>query len=50
MQEVANLCDDVIIIGGGTVLFQGTLDELRTSAGETDLEEAFIRTIGEDHQ
>ena len=50
MQEVANLCDDVVIIGRGTVLFQGTLDELRTSAGETDLEEAFIQTIGEDHQ
>jgi sodium transport system ATP-binding protein len=50
MQEVTNLCDDVVIIGRGTVLFQGTLDELRTHAGETDLEEAFIRTIGEDHQ
>ena len=49
MQEVANLCDDVIIIGHGRVLFQGTLDELRTHAGEADLEEAFIRVIGEDH-
>jgi sodium transport system ATP-binding protein len=50
MQEVANLCDDVIIIGHGKVLFQGTLDELRAHADEPDLEEAFIQVIGEDHE
>ena len=45
MQEVANLCDDVIVIGHGRVLFQGTLEGLRDHAGEPDLEEAFIRVI-----
>jgi len=50
MQEVANLCDDVVIIGHGKVLFQGTLDELRAHANEPDLEEAFIQVIGEDHE
>ncbi len=49
MQEVANICDDVIVIGHGKVLFQGTLDGLRSHAGEGDLEEAFIQVIGEDH-
>jgi sodium transport system ATP-binding protein len=48
MQEVANLCDDVIIIGHGKVLFEGTLDALRSHAGEPDLEEAFIQVIGEE--
>lgn len=48
MQEVANLCDDVIIIGHGRVLFQGTLEGLRAHTGEPDLEEAFIRVIGEE--
>jgi sodium transport system ATP-binding protein len=48
MQEVANLCDDVIVIGHGRVLFQGTLDGLRDHAGEADLEEAFIRVIDEE--
>jgi sodium transport system ATP-binding protein len=46
MQEVANLCDDVIIIGGGEVRFQGTLDSLTQASGENDLEDAFIRMAG----
>jgi len=46
MQEVANLCDDVIIIGGGEVRFQGTLDGLVEVSGESDLEDAFIRMAG----
>jgi sodium transport system ATP-binding protein len=48
MQEVANLCDDVIIIGSGRVLFEGTLDGLREHAGEPDLEEAFIKVVDVD--
>jgi len=50
MQEVANLCDDVIVIGHGRVLFQGTLDGLRDHAGRSDLEDAFVQLIGEDHR
>ena len=46
MQEVANLCDDVVVIGGGEVRFQGTLNELVTASGEEDLEDAFIRMAG----
>lgn len=46
MQEVANLCDDVVIIGGGEVRFQGTLDELVAQSGEADLEDAFIHMAG----
>ncbi len=46
MQEVANLCDDVIVIGHGEVRFQGTLDQLVTESGEEDLEDAFIRMAG----
>ncbi|MEZ5558230.1 MAG: ATP-binding cassette domain-containing protein [Pseudomonadales bacterium] len=45
MQEVASLCDDVVIIGHGRVLFDGHLEALRARTGETDLEEAFIRVI-----
>lgn len=46
MQEVANLCDDVVVIGGGEVRFQGTLDALVSESGEDDLEDAFIRMAG----
>ena len=42
MQEVENLCDDIVIIARGTVRFAGTLDELRHAAGQDDLEDAFV--------
>ena len=45
MQEVANLCDDVIIIGAGRVRFQGTLAALRERSGREDLEDAFISLV-----
>lgn len=48
MQEVSNLCDDVIIIAGGRVRFTGDLAQLRDSAGHDDLEEAFVRIAGLD--
>jgi sodium transport system ATP-binding protein len=47
MQEVANLCDDVVIVAGGRVQFSGTPDELRRTTGEQDLEEAFIVVISQ---
>lgn len=46
MQEVAALCDRVVIIANGVVVAQGTPDELRAQAGESSLEEAFMRLIG----
>ena len=46
MQEVQNLCDDVVIIAGGEVRFEGTLDGLREAAGRDDLEDAFISLSG----
>lgn len=46
MQEVENLCDDVVIIGGGQVRFEGTLDALRAASGRDNLEDAFIAMSG----
>jgi sodium transport system ATP-binding protein len=46
MQEVSNLCDDVVVIGGGEVRFQGTLEGLREASGTEDLEDAFISMVG----
>lgn len=46
MQEVANLCDDVVIIAGGTVRYSGTVDQLREAAGTPDLETAFVQIAG----
>ncbi len=46
MQEVAALCDRVIIIARGRVVADGTPDELRERACEQSLEEAFMKLIG----
>jgi sodium transport system ATP-binding protein len=46
MQEVAALCDRVIIIGGGKVLADATVEEIRTRSGAASLEEAFLQVLG----
>jgi sodium transport system ATP-binding protein len=46
MQEVAALCDRIVIIAHGRVVADGTADALRTLAGEQNLEEAFVKLIG----
>ena len=46
MQEVAMLCDDVVVIAHGPVVAQGTPDGLRERAGEPGLEDAFVKLIG----
>ena len=46
MQEVAALCDEVVVIARGTVAAQGTPEELRARSGAPTLEEAFVRLIG----
>ncbi len=46
MQEVAALCDDIVIIAHGRVVTQGSPDQLRRKMGTPDLEDAFVRAIG----
>ena len=48
MQEVAALCDRIVIIAKGQVVASGTADELRERFGETNLEDAFVKAIGTD--
>ena len=46
MQEVAALCDRIVIIANGRVMAEGTPEELRAQAGIDNLEDAFVRLIG----
>jgi sodium transport system ATP-binding protein len=46
MQEVAALCDRIVIIARGQVVASGTADELRSLTGEDNLEDAFVKAIG----
>ena len=48
MQEVAALCDKVIVVAAGTVAAVGTPDELCQRTDKTSLEEAFVSLIGSD--
>ena len=47
MQEVAAICDRIVVIGDGRVVAAGTPDDIRRAMGVEDLEEAFVRAIGE---
>ena len=47
MQEVAALCDRVVIIGHGAVLADATVDSLRERSGAASLEEAFLQVLGD---
>ena len=46
MQEVATLCDEVVIIAHGVVVAHGTPDEIRARSGTASLEDAFVAAIG----
>ncbi len=48
MQEVAALCDRIVIIAHGRVAAEGTADELLARSGESNLEDAFVKLIGSD--
>lgn len=46
MQEVAALCDQIVVIAHGEVTISGSPDDLRKKAGSENLEDAFVSVIG----
>lgn len=48
MQEVAALCDDVVVIARGEVVASGSPAELLSRSGAASLEDAFVHLIGSD--
>ena len=46
MQEVVALCDHIVIVAHGRVVAQGSADELRALAQQDNLEDAFVKLIG----
>jgi sodium transport system ATP-binding protein len=47
MQEVAALCDEVVIVHHGRVAAAGTPEALRARTGAASLEDAFVAAIGD---
>jgi sodium transport system ATP-binding protein len=48
MQEVAALCDRIVIIAKGHVVFNGTPQEVLATTGSNSLEDGFVKLIGSD--
>ena len=46
MQEVAALCDRIVILGEGRVIAQGSATELIAQSGMATLEDAFVSLLG----
>ena len=46
MQEVAILCDRIVVIAAGRVVADESPDALREQTGEANLEDAFVKLIG----
>ena len=46
MQEVAALCDHIVIISQGRVTANGSPDDLRKQTGRENLEDAFVAALG----
>ena len=45
MQEIAALCDDIVIVAHGRIVAQGTTDALRERFGNKSLEDIFVETV-----
>jgi sodium transport system ATP-binding protein len=48
MQEVAALCDEVVVLARGRVVARGTPGEVQRATGKATLEDAFVAAIGTD--
>ena len=46
MQEIAALCDTIVIIAHGRVIASGSPETLKQSMGQANLEDAFVAAIG----
>ncbi len=46
MQEVAQLCDRIVVIANGRVVADESPEALRQETGEANLEDAFVKIIG----
>jgi len=46
MQEISALCDNIVILNRGEVVASGTPEDILSSTGKLNLEDAFVAAIG----
>lgn len=47
MQEVTALCDDIVILAHGSVVAEGTAEDLKQRFDQANLEEIFVESVGQ---
>jgi sodium transport system ATP-binding protein len=50
MYEAEKLCDEIAIIHQGKILAVGTLEKLRDTVRLKNLDEIFVKLVGEEHE
>jgi len=50
MYEAEKLCDEIAVIHQGKILTVGTLEKLRDTVGLKNLDEIFVKLVGEEHE
>ena len=50
MYEAEKLCDEIAVIHQGKILAVGTLEKLRDTIGLKNLDEIFVKLVGEEHE
>ncbi len=46
LEEIEALCDRIGVMSKGHLLFEGTVDEMKSATNETSFEEAFVKIVG----
>ena len=50
MEEAENICDKIVMLNKGKVVYTGTPDEIKKKTKTTNLRDAFFKVIGDDHE
>ena len=50
MYEAEKLCDEIAVIHQGKILEVGTMEKLRDTVGLINLDEIFVKLVGEEHE
>ena len=50
MEEAENICDRIVMLNKGKVVYSGTPEDIKKKTKTTNLRDAFFKVIGDDHE